>query len=56
MVRTDLAEEQDEKEAIDTSNILKGGKTRGATKAAGTYADPEGEDDLPANDGTSSVR
>ncbi|KAK5210106.1 hypothetical protein LTR67_001047 [Exophiala xenobiotica] len=48
--------EQDEKEAIDKSNILKGGRTRGATKPEGTYQDPEGEGDLPADDGTSAVR
>jgi hypothetical protein len=48
--------EQDEAEAIDKGNILKGGRTRGATKPAGTYQDPEGEEDLPADDGTSAVR
>ncbi|KEF55892.1 uncharacterized protein A1O9_07472 [Exophiala aquamarina CBS 119918] len=47
---------QDEAEAIDKVNIVKGGRTRGATKPAGTYRDPEGEADLPANDGTSAVR
>ncbi|KAK5202460.1 hypothetical protein LTR41_011789 [Exophiala xenobiotica] len=53
---SDQALEQDEKEAIDKGNILKGGRTRGATKPEGTYQDPEGEDDLPADDGTSAVR
>jgi len=48
--------EQDEKEAIDKSNILKGGRTRGATKPAGTYQEPQGEDDLPAEDSISAVR
>jgi len=48
--------DQDEAEAIDKGNIVKGGRTRGATKPAGTYRDPEGEADLPANDGTSAMR
>ncbi|KIW10756.1 hypothetical protein PV08_10055 [Exophiala spinifera] len=48
--------EQDESEAIDKRNILKGDRTRHATKPKGTYRDPEGEDDLPADDGTSAVR
>jgi hypothetical protein len=53
---TFLILEQDEAEAIEKGNILKGGRTRGATKPAGTYQDPEGEEDLPAEDGTSAVR
>ncbi|KAK5051041.1 hypothetical protein LTR84_003600 [Exophiala bonariae] len=53
---SDQALEQDEADAIDKGNILKGGRTRGATKPEGTYQDPEGEDDLPADDGTSAVR
>nr|KAK5449239.1 hypothetical protein LTR18_002328 [Exophiala xenobiotica] len=48
--------EQDEAQAIDKSNILKAGRTRGATKPADTYQEPEGEDDLPADDGTSATR
>jgi len=52
---SDKALEQDEAEAIDKSNILKGGRTRGA-KPQGSYQEPEGEDDLPVDDGTSAVR
>lgn len=47
---------QDEAEAIDKHKILKGGRTRNATKPKGTYQDPEGEADLPENDETSAVR
>jgi len=53
---SDEALEQDEAEAIDKGNIIKGGRTRGATKPAGTYREPEGEADLPADAGTSAVR
>ncbi len=47
--------EQDEAEAINKTNILKGGRTRGA-KPEGTYAEPGDEEGLPANDGTSGTR
>lgn len=45
--------EQDEKEAIDKSNILKGDRTRHA-KASGTYTEPGDEEGLPKSvlDGT----
>jgi hypothetical protein len=47
---------RDEKEAIDTHNIVKG-RTRGATKKAGTYQEPGDEAGLPGpDDGTSSTR
>ena len=45
--------EQDEKDAIDESNIV-GGRTRGA-KPSGGYAEPGDEEGLPADDGTSST-
>ena len=49
--------EQDEREAIDKSNILKGDRTRHATKPAGTYREPGDEEGLPGpDDGTSNVR
>jgi hypothetical protein len=48
----------DDKEAIDSSNIIKGGKqqrtTRGA-KPVSSYREPGDEEGLPENDGTSSV-
>lgn len=47
--------EQDEAEAIDKSNILKGGRTRGA-EPSGSYVEPGDEEGLPSNDGTSAVR
>ncbi|KAH8744566.1 hypothetical protein F5883DRAFT_589552 [Diaporthe sp. PMI_573] len=54
---SDAALEQDEKEAIDNSNILKGGRTRGATKPGATYQEPGDEEGLPGTgDGTSSTR
>ncbi|KAJ9616181.1 uncharacterized protein PV06_11461 [Exophiala oligosperma] len=53
---SDQALRQDEAEAIDKHKILKGGRTRNATKPKGTYQDPEGEADLPENDETSAVR
>ncbi|KAF2244225.1 hypothetical protein BU26DRAFT_554243 [Trematosphaeria pertusa] len=47
---------QDENDAIDRSNIVEG-RTRGATKKAGTYAEPGDEEGLPgADDGTSAIR
>ena len=49
--------EQDEKEAIDRGNILKGDRLRHATKPAGTYREPGDEEGLPGpDDGTSNVR
>jgi len=46
----------DEKEAIDKSNIIGGGKTRGA-KPTGTYQEPGDEEGLPGpEDGTSATR
>ncbi|EOA82506.1 hypothetical protein ACJQWK_04905 [Exserohilum turcicum] len=51
--------ERDEKEAIDSSNILEE-RTRGATKKAGTYTEPGDDEGLGAaatgEDGTSSGR
>ncbi|KAF2748191.1 hypothetical protein M011DRAFT_486050 [Sporormia fimetaria CBS 119925] len=47
---------RDDAEAIDTSNIVKP-RTRGATKKAGTYREPDDEAGLPGpGDGTSSTR
>jgi hypothetical protein len=47
--------EQDEAEAINKSNIVKGDLTRGA-KPEGSYVEPGDEEGLPANDGTSATR
>ncbi|EDU51225.1 hypothetical protein PtrSN002B_005708 [Pyrenophora tritici-repentis] len=51
--------ERDEKDAIDSSNIIEE-RTRGATKTSGTYREPGDEEGLGAaadgSDGTSSVR
>jgi hypothetical protein len=52
--------EEDEREAIDKSNILKGDRTRHA-KPAGTYQEPSDEQGLPktvldGTDGMSSTR
>lgn len=52
--------EQDEREAIDKSNILKGDRTRHA-KPTGTYQEPSDEQGLPktvldGTDGISSTR
>lgn len=47
---------QDEKDAIDRSNIMDS-RTRGAAKKAGTYAEPGDEEGLPGpEDGTSGIR
>jgi len=43
---SDAALVQDEKEAIDKSNIIKE-RTRGATVTAGAYSEGRDEDDLP---------
>ncbi|PQE04388.1 histone chaperone CHZ domain-containing protein [Rutstroemia sp. NJR-2017a BVV2] len=52
---SDKALEQDEAEAIDESNIIKG-RTRHA-KPTGTYREPGDEEGLPGpDDGTSSTR
>ncbi|KAF9740050.1 hypothetical protein PMIN06_003872 [Paraphaeosphaeria minitans] len=48
--------ERDEKDAIESSNIVDS-RTRGATKQAGTYAEPSDDEGLPGpEDGTSSGR
>jgi hypothetical protein len=52
---SNLATEQDEAEAIDKSNILKGGRTRGA-RPANEYTEPDDEAGLPVDDGTSGTR
>ncbi|XMA13638.1 hypothetical protein WAI453_006429 [Rhynchosporium graminicola] len=57
---SDAALEQDEKEAIDKSNILKGDRTRHA-KPTSTYKEPGDEQGLPKSvlngtDGHSSTR
>lgn len=50
-----LYAERDEKDAIDTSNIMDS-RTRGATKQSGTYAEPGDEEGLPGpDDGTSAI-
>ncbi|KAF2727429.1 hypothetical protein EJ04DRAFT_451347 [Polyplosphaeria fusca] len=47
---------QDDKEAIDSDNIIDS-RTRGATKQAGTYAEPGDDEGLPGpEDGTSAIR
>ncbi|KAF2872155.1 hypothetical protein BDV95DRAFT_543793 [Massariosphaeria phaeospora] len=47
--------QRDEKDAIDSSNIIEE-RTRGATKKAGTYAEPGDEEGLPGpDDGTSAI-
>ncbi|KAF2016336.1 hypothetical protein BU24DRAFT_422682 [Aaosphaeria arxii CBS 175.79] len=47
---------RDDREAIDDDNILDS-RTRGATKKAGTYAEPGDEEGLPGpDDGTSAIR
>ncbi|KAK7512509.1 uncharacterized protein IWZ02DRAFT_436507 [Phyllosticta citriasiana] len=48
--------EKDENAAIDESNILDGGKTRGVKVPPGTYKEPGDEEGLPTEDGTSSGR
>ncbi|KAF2086598.1 hypothetical protein K490DRAFT_43669 [Saccharata proteae CBS 121410] len=56
--RTADSDEQlarDEQEAIDSDNVISS-RTRGATKQAGTYAEPGDEEGLPENDGTSAIR
>ncbi|ORX99694.1 hypothetical protein BCR34DRAFT_495196 [Clohesyomyces aquaticus] len=47
---------RDEQEAIDQDNVISA-RTRGASKKAGTYAEPGDEEGLPGpDDGTSSSR
>ncbi|KAK8179534.1 hypothetical protein BC567DRAFT_208510 [Phyllosticta citribraziliensis] len=48
--------EKDENAAIDESNILDGGKTRGVKVPPGTYKEPGDEEGLPTEDGTSAGR
>ncbi|EPE36504.1 hypothetical protein GLAREA_08667 [Glarea lozoyensis ATCC 20868] len=45
---------KDDKEAIDQSNIISGGRTRGA-KPEGTYQEPGDEEGLPEEDGRSAI-
>ncbi|KKY27012.1 hypothetical protein UCDDS831_g00975 [Diplodia seriata] len=53
---TDEQLARDDKEAINEDNILSG-RTRGAAKKAGTYAEPGDEEGLPGpEDGTSAIR
>ncbi|KAK4893801.1 hypothetical protein LTR27_007826 [Elasticomyces elasticus] len=53
---SDKVLEQDEKSAMDKSNIIEGGRTRGAAKKAGTYTEPGDEDGMPPpEDGTSRI-
>ncbi|KAF1836989.1 hypothetical protein BDW02DRAFT_197696 [Decorospora gaudefroyi] len=52
--------ERDEKDAVDSGNIIDG-RTRGAAKKAGTYTEPGDEDELDkvtanGQDGTSALR
>lgn len=51
------AAERDEREAINTSNIVDE-RTRGATKPKGTYREPGDKEGLPGRDdsGSSSLR
>jgi len=54
---SDAALEQDEDEAINKNNILKGGRTRGVKPTGGIYREPGDEEGLPGpEDGTSSTR
>ncbi|MCJ1307435.1 hypothetical protein MMC25_001081 [Agyrium rufum] len=43
---------RDDADAIDQSNIVSGGRTRGA-KPSGGYTEPGDEEGLPTDDGTS---
>jgi hypothetical protein len=45
---------KDDKEAIDQSNIISGGRTRGA-KPEGTYQEPGDEEGLPEDNGKSAI-
>ncbi|MCJ1250966.1 hypothetical protein MMC30_008196 [Trapelia coarctata] len=48
---------RDDTEAINTDNIINGGRTRGAAKPSGTYREPGDEEGLPGpEDGTSSTK
>ncbi|CAI6340358.1 unnamed protein product [Periconia digitata] len=46
--------QRDENDAIDRSNIVEG-RTRGATKEAGTYVEPGDEEGLPTDNGRSAI-
>ena len=46
--------ERDDKDAIDTSNIIDE-RTRHAKPAEGTYREPGDEEGIPTDDGTSRV-
>ncbi|KAB2576526.1 hypothetical protein BFW01_g2892 [Lasiodiplodia theobromae] len=53
---TDEQLARDDKEAINEENIVPG-RTRGATKKAGTYAEPGDEEGIPGpEDGRSAIR
>ncbi|TKA70593.1 hypothetical protein B0A55_06708 [Friedmanniomyces simplex] len=53
---SDKTLEQDERSAIDSNNVIEGGRTRGAAKKSGTYADPGDEEGMPPpSDGTSRI-
>jgi hypothetical protein len=45
---------RDDNEAIDESNIMEGGRTRGAAPQGG-YTEPGDTEGLPEDDGTSAV-
>lgn len=47
--------EKDDKD-VDQSNIIEGGRTRGAAKEQGSYTEPGDEEGLPSDDGTSRGR
>ncbi|KAI0006280.1 hypothetical protein F4779DRAFT_596880 [Xylariaceae sp. FL0662B] len=51
---SDAQLERDDKEAVDTSNII-GSRTRGAKPDNGSYREPGDEEGLPVEDGTSSA-
>ncbi|KAH9892141.1 hypothetical protein F4778DRAFT_784884 [Xylariomycetidae sp. FL2044] len=57
-VKADTDEQltRDDNDAIDSSNIMEGGRTRGAAKPSGTYREPGDDEGLPENDGRSSTR
>ncbi|KAK5117949.1 hypothetical protein LTR62_003993 [Meristemomyces frigidus] len=51
---SDAQLERDDKDAIDQSNVIDGGRTRGAAKKAGSYTEPDDEAGMPdPSDGTS---
>ncbi|KAF4456385.1 hypothetical protein F53441_1455 [Fusarium austroafricanum] len=50
---TDAQLERDDKDAIDSSNIIEE-RTRGAAQPSGTYQEPGDEEGLPSDTGRSS--